>query len=131
MEAGPADVGTVKPLDVPIVDQLCRDDDGCQVTLQMVNWDAVNQPGNVASRSVRLFISQTSRWWRTSSDIFGLDVDSTLDDFILFDCYLTDAETPTAGANQRADTNAGFGLLNVAGGSYSDATTTCRVAIED
>jgi len=35
------------------------------------------------------------------------------------------------GANQRADMNPAFGLLNVAGGSYRDLTTTCRVVIED
>ncbi|MCZ7687645.1 MAG: hypothetical protein M5U28_56460 [Sandaracinaceae bacterium] len=131
VEAPPANVGRVIPLDVAIVDALCRDYDGCDVTVSMINWSASGEPGNVASRNERLFISETSRWWRfANNDVSGFD-GTTIQEWSPWDCYFGDAETFTGSTNGRSDAGPGFGLLNVAGGSYSDATVTCRVTIED
>jgi hypothetical protein len=131
VEAGPGQVGHVLPLDVARLDQLCRDKDGCEVTIGMVNWNAAGQPGQVASRSARLFLSESSRWWRLSNDIDGLDGNGGLNEWAVFDCWLTDAETWTGTPNGRGDAGVGFALLNVAGGDFSDLTTICRIIIED
>ena len=130
--APPAQVGRVVALDQVRIDQLCRDEDGCEVTLQMVNWAPAVQPGNVASRSQRLFIAQNSRWWRfTNIDLDGLDGNGALNELIVWDCIFTDADTWTGVANGRADPGPGYALLNVAGGDYSDTAVTCRVVVED
>jgi hypothetical protein len=98
----------------------------------MINWDSPGQPGAAASRTDRLFISETSRWWRFSNiDITGLDNNALANDFSAYDCYFSDAETYSGAVNGRNDSGIGFGLLNLAGGNYSDATTTCRVIIID
>jgi hypothetical protein len=131
VEATPASVGVVVTMDNTLTDQLCRDKDGCEVTLQMVNWDVGNFPGLAASRTERLFISETSRHWRFSNiDVSGLDNNAT-HEYSVFDCYFTDAENYTGVPNGRLDSANGFALLNIAGGAYSDATTTCRVIMID
>ncbi|MCF8462203.1 MAG: hypothetical protein K9G46_15885 [Flavobacteriales bacterium] len=131
IEAGPSVVGRVKPMNMTLVNQLCKDKNGCNVTIQMVNWDASGQPGNVASREERLFISETSNAWRFSNnDVWGIDNNGGANEWTPWDCFFTDAETTGAG-NARSDNAVGFGLLNVSGGSYSDATTTCRIVIRD
>ena len=130
VEAGPAQVGHVVPLDVATMDLLCRDKDGCEVSMQMVNWD-LGQPGQVAGRSSRLFLSETSRFWRFENDLGGLDGNGGLNEWGVFDCYFTDAETWTGTPNGRADPAVGLALLNVAGGDYSDTTMTCRIVVEE
>jgi hypothetical protein len=132
VEAGPGQVGRVVPFDVALMDGLCRDADGCQVTIQLVNWDAAAQPGNVASRSERLFVSQTKRLWRLANiDLSGRDDSGSLNEWIVYDCFFTDGETFTDADNGRSDDGPGFALLNLGGGSYSDLTVTCRAVIED
>jgi hypothetical protein len=132
IDAPPSVVGRVIPIDVAIMDQLCRDDDGCELIVSMVNWDLAGQPGNVATRTTRLFLSQTSNWWRLAdNDVTGLDNNNGLHEWAPWDCYFTDAETAGAAVNARTDSGRGFGILNAAGGSYSDATTTCRVTLID
>ena len=132
VEATPGMVGEVLELDHDIVESLCRDKDGCDVTLQMVNWDGPGQPGSVASRTARLFLSETSGWWRMAdTDLTAIDDDDNTNDWFYGDCYFTDAETYGASANTRLDSAPGWGLLNVAGGSFSDANTTCRVVLTD
>ncbi len=132
VEAPPSSVGVVVKLDNSIMDDLCRDKDGCDITIQMVNWNT-SQPGNVASRYFRkFFVSESSRWWRIADyDTASLDNNGGIGEWSAWDCYFTDAETSTSTSNGRADNAAGFGLLNVKGGSYSDSTVTCRVVIED
>lgn len=129
VEAPPSLVGSVVPLDLALTDKLCRDKDGCTVTIQMVNWDGKN---NVASREERLFISETSNSWRFSNnDVDGVDNNGATNQWAPWDCYFGDAETLTSTSNGRSDSKRGFGLLNVKVGSYSDSTTTCRVVLQD
>ncbi len=129
IEAPPANIGRVVPIDNTILDALCRDADGCQTTIVMVNWDGT---GNSASRSERLFLSTSTRAWRVSNnDVDGTDSNGGVNEWTPWDCYLTDAETWTGTSNGRADPGVGWALLNVAGGGYSDTTTTCRVIFED
>ena len=129
IEAGPAVVGRVVPLDSALTDELCRDKDGCKIILQMINWQAT-LPGNVGSRTKILFISETSRWWRLSNDVDNLDNDGTPNDWVVWDCRLTDGEFYTGIANGHDDNAVGFGLLNMAGGQL-DTITICRIVFED
>lgn len=95
----------------------------------MINWDGT---GQIASRTARLFLSETNTAWRFADhDTSGIDSNAAIQEYAVFDCYFTDAETPTGAPNGRTDAAAGFGLLNIAGGLYSDATTTCRVVMID
>lgn len=134
LEVTPAKVGVVQPVDNAMVTELCRDDDGCDFTLAMLNYDATN---NVATRSGHLFYSQISSAWRvelpygSGAEPIGTDGDSVLHEFSVWDCYLGDAETSTDTNNGRTDNGAGLGLLNCRGCTYSDATTVCRLILRD
>jgi len=129
VDAAPANVGRVVPIDSTVMDALCRDADGCMMTLGMINWDGTQ---NIASRSQKLFIAQSARSWRFANvDLDGTDSGGSVQEWSAWDCFLTDAETWTGTANGRADPGVGWALLNVQGGSYSDTTTTCRVIFED
>lgn len=130
VEAEPADVGVVVPIDQGLISQLCQDLDGCKVTLGMLDW-VVTQPGAQAFRHVQLHLSETSSWWRMENDVSDNDGNGFGGHFDVFDCILTDAEAWTGFPNGTADTQMGFGLLNVQGGSYPDETTRCRVVFED
>ena len=135
VEASSSVVGVVQPLDHTIVSRLCKDIDGCNVTLAMVDF-SFGQLGAVASQSERMFYSQNASepWWRMSNFdpvIQGKDGDAVTQEFVAWDCYLTDAETEGLNPNDRTDSNAGFGLLNASGGGFPDGITKCRVIIED
>lgn len=132
VEATPASVGTAVPIDQAILNSLCRDDDGCRFTLSMVNWDG---NGAVATRSGTLFLSQGNNpnLWRgevAGADIFGVDSDNAVNEYVFFDCYFGDS-TNNGGSNGRNDPNVGFSLLNCQGCNYSDTTTTCRMVFRD
>ncbi len=129
VEAPPANIGRVVPIDNAVMDALCRDADGCMMTLAMINWDGQQ---TAASRSQKLFIPTTTRSWRFANvDLEGVDSNGSIQEWSAWDCFLTDAETWTGTANGRADPAVGWALLNVQGGSYSDTLTTCRVIFED
>lgn len=135
VDAPPSQVGRVVPVDTAIFDALCRDLDGCDVTLAMVNWDPA-QPGNAAHGAGRMFLSSSSRWWRMSEHLgaaAGLDGNNQVQEYRAFDCFLTDAETLTVPfvPNGRVDQGPGFGVLNCQGCDNSDTTTTCRLIVRD
>jgi len=125
--------GVVIPLDHARVESLCRDIDGCEVALQMLNWQPANPTGEVASRTARLFLSQgAAAVWRFSdTDVSGLDGGDGVDEFVAWDCYFGDGETYGGSANSRLDSGPGFGLLTVLGGSFPSEHKVCRVAITD
>ena len=134
VEATPSSVGSAVPVNHTKLTELCRDDDGCEYTLGMVNWDGT---GNVASRTGKLFMSQTSNSWRFDNDINGVDGVAGNNDVVAFDCYFGDSESATDTNNGRVDNGLGFSLLNCrvipngGGCNYSDSTTTCRLVIRD
>lgn len=151
-EVSPAMVGVVMGLDTSIINRLCQDIDGCDVTVQMLNWDGLPQyplGTSVASRQEKLFIGTVYegsgmytgdyfRYWRfANNDVNGIDGNGIVSDFQIWgDCYLTDGETSVNSNNARSDNyttspnGSGFGLLNAIG-SNPDATTGCRVTFED
>lgn len=151
-EAPPSTVGIVVPLDVEIMGSLCRDKDGCQVALQMVNALPIDEPGQVVSEGSWLFLSEVSRFFRYAGrpggdfPISGEDDSGpgylTTADWRVDDCILTPAESVLgSNPNERSDDEVGFGLLNCANtglpepGGFDclapDDTTTCRVVFLD
>ncbi len=131
VDVTPDKVGIVQPLDHNIIERLCKDDDGCQYTIHMINYTPTS-PGMSAFRGpISLYLSHTSNWWRNGNDIEGIDGNGNNTNIGPWDCYLTDAETSTNTSNGRSDNGAGFGVLNVKGGGYSDGLTTCRFIFED
>ena len=144
VEAGPGAVGVTVPLDTAVVDELCRDKDGCKVTLMMVNFDG---NGGIAPLAEQLFISETAeRSWRMSNfggiygnPVSGVDGSNTgIQAYQAWDCYLVDAELYTGVPNGHSDVTPGFGLLNYQGcagwspcNASTDSYLTCRVVFED
>ena len=144
VEAGPGAVGVTVPLDTAVVDELCRDKDGCKVSLMMVNYDG---NGAIAPMTEQLFISETAeRSWRMSNfgalygtPVSGVDGSNTgIQSYQAWDCYLVDAELYTGVPNGHSDVTPGFGLLNYQGcgnwspcSSATDSFLTCRVVFED
>ncbi len=132
VEARVADVGSVVRIDQSAITRLCGDLDGCPFTLSMVNFLGDNR---VASRSGTLFLYQGgSTTWRlelNGGDVDGYDNSGGVNEVAAWDCYFGDAETATGTNNERVDAQAGFGLLNCRGCTYSDATTSCRMVFRD
>jgi hypothetical protein len=122
--------GLVVPINMAALNALCRDDDGCQYTMSMVNWQ--NNDGVAASRSGTLFLSQSSNGWRleqAGNDVQGVDSNGGINELSNWDCYLTDADN--SAQNSRADTTVGFGFFNCAGCTYADTQTFCRMVFRD
>lgn len=129
-----------------IVDAFCKDEDGCEVVVGMKDYNTTNRPGSVASMGpYRLFLSQTSSWWRTSQNpaSSGADANSTRQNpFTLsvntpygsgtknISCYFTDAETMTS-PTVMADQGSGFALYNYDPTQANAYTTICLVDIWD
>jgi len=121
--------GMVVALDHTIMQRLCRDDDGCSFTIQLINWDGT---GEVASKSYVLFLSQTSLKWRISNvDNEGIDASGSEQRYTPWDCWITDAEERLDNRNGRRDSGVGLGVLNARNGEYNDERTTCRFVFND
>ncbi len=130
VEATKATVLTTVPLDMTIVNDLCKDEDGCAVTLGMRNWNSAGQPGLTASQGpYRFFISQTSNWSRLSNThAEAADGNGTVNHILQsWDCYFTDGEY-VSGAN--SDSTVQLGLLNW-NSVYNDPNMVCVLDIED
>ena len=129
VEATKAVVRNTVPLDMTIVNDLCKDEDGCEVTLGMRNWASVSDPGSVASRGpYRFYMSQTSNWWRLSNtDVQGFDGNTVQHILTAWDCYFTDGEY-TSGAG--TDSSVQMGLLNWTD-EYNDPQMVCTLDIDD
>lgn len=115
------------------ISSFCKDLDGCKVTIGVKNWDS-SQPGNIASQSTNLFISETSNWFRFGENVggpSGNDNDGVAQELNMWDCIITDAETSTGSNNERQDNSLGFGLLNARAGITDDTRTTCVFIFED
>ncbi|MEM7533268.1 MAG: hypothetical protein AAF639_13890 [Chloroflexota bacterium] len=129
VQATKAQVGSTVPLDMDIVYALCRDEDGCAVTLGMKDWHNT-QPGSVASRGpYRLFLSDSSTHFRLSNvDTQGMDGNGSVNHILQsWDCYFTDGEYTN---RQGSDNNVQLGLLNY-NSTYTDPDMVCVLTIED
>lgn len=132
MDLKPADVGVAQPLDASIVDRLCRDIDGCELTIGMYNLS-----GSVFTRSGKLFYSEVSEWWNfvnnNGTETYGTNSDSAVTNLNYYWCYFGDFDTSINNNNGITDTGHGFGFLNATGGTgaYTDGVKSCRLIIQD
>jgi hypothetical protein len=139
-----ATVGFGQGIDVARLYEYCADEDGCQLVMQMSNYDAVNEPGVAGSRTGRLSISPvSSSHWRYSGELAdpdgigsvgGTDASGSTESWRVWDCVLTDGEFVNVFTGEIGDFGQGFTLINlsdVEGGSDPDATTECRLTISD
>ncbi|MEM7533267.1 MAG: hypothetical protein AAF639_13885 [Chloroflexota bacterium] len=129
VEATKAQEGNTIPLDMDIIYDLCRDGDGCAVTLGMRDWDN-NAPGRTTSRGpYRLFLSETSTHFQMSNtDWHGMDGNGTVHHIVqAWDCYFTDGEYTNASGS---DNHVQLGLLNAIN-RYRDPDMVCVLTIDD
>ena len=138
-----------------IVNELCKDEDGCDISVGMRDWASSAQPGNVASFGpYRFFVSESSNWWRISDSAQrdGFFHNQNLDPGSFFvthhagedgngvvrhilrshDCYFTDGkyELDADGNPKATDDTVGFGLLNWFA-NYRDTNMVCTLDIDD
>ncbi len=124
-DVGPELVGAWQPVDMAIIDAMCRDFDGCEITTSAIDFDP-SMPGAVFSRSIRHFISETSRWY--SSDITvnnfqdGDGIYTSI--FSVPGCEITDADTLSG-----EDLGEGYSVLNRYMGWPQQPL--CRLIIKD
>lgn len=119
-------------LDMDIMRDLCRDADGCSITIGMRDWDNT-RVGLTASRGpYRFFMSETSNWWRISNiDTEGRDGDSNLGHpiYIWDSCYFTDGEYINGTGT---DTTVQLGFMNwESATSYNDPDMVCTLTVDD
>lgn len=139
VEATKATENNSIPLDNSLFNALCRDKDGCLITLGMRNWDPVNQPGVTATVGpVRFFITGKGYYRQPTAPTDGVrDLDAK---FIkrdnnkgpenvmnAYDCYLSDGDYVDGLAT---DDRAGFSLLNF-NSVYTDPAMVCVLTIDD
>lgn len=128
LEATKATVNATVPVDMSIVNALCKDGDGCDVTVGMKDWDNA-QVGMIASRGpYKLYMSKTSNAWRLSNDAQGNDGNGTVEHILgPWDCYFTDGQYVGASGSDPA---VGFGLMNY-NSAYGDPDMVCTLDIDD
>lgn len=100
------------PLDMSILDELCRDEDGCTVTMGERNYDSVNRPGAVTVQGpYKLFLSQSSDWYNISGPGDNSEDGDGYTRFLVGggDCDFTDADFTTG--NSPTDDRVGLALL--------------------
>jgi len=128
-EATKREVLNTVSLDMDKIYDLCRDKEGCNVTVGMRDPRSKDAPGEVASTGPhRLFLSQTSNYWRLSTNALGEDGNGTTEHILnAWDCYFTDGEY-IGGSN--TDNTVQLGLLNW-NDTYKDPNMVCILIIED
>lgn len=122
------------PVDPVILNNFCRDEDGCWVSLYMRNWDGRDTMAGVTAFHLSLGpVDNTNKqYWdmrdAASNHSVGTDNDGSIAHAlnIYNACFLTDGEYVNAAGS---DSKPGFGLLNWHG-AY-DGSMTCILIIED
>lgn len=128
IEATRAQYRTSTPIDMDIYYELCRDEDGCSITLAMKNWHATNDA--VASRGpYRLFASVNTNFWRLSNtDSENEDGNGVIRHVLnAWDCFFTDGEYLNGVGS---DVEVQMNLLNWQD-SFSRQELICSLTITD
>ncbi len=131
------------PVDDAILTEFCQDEDGCQVSLYMRNWDAAHEGGLLAGVgpfrvSLAPSVNNQPRQWAVYEPmgvgpVTGFDKDGSVGHLmnIYNSCFFTDGEHNNGGGSDGA---LGFGLLNWYGafsGTLDSVNMTCVLIIED
>lgn len=131
VEATKAQENLTVPLDMALMNALCRDVEGCQITLGMRNA----HPGDPTFPRVedsgpqRLFLTRSrNRWYTSNSTRTNEDGNGRANNILIVDaCFLTDGEfTPTS----RSDDAVQLGLLNF-DTPARDPSMVCFLIIDD
>jgi hypothetical protein len=122
------------PVDSTIINNYCRDEDGCWVSLYMRGFDGNDTMAGVTARHLSLGpVVNNKQYWdmRDSASNFsvGTDNDGAVGHLLQVynACYFTDGEYNNG---QGSDSTPGFGLLNWYG-AWDSTAMTCVLIIED
>ena len=125
------------PIDPQILNDYCRDEDGCWVSLHMRNWDGKDTMAGITARHLSLGpVVNGKQYWDmrdpASNSNVGTDNDGAVGHLLQVynACFITDGEYINA---QASDNKPGFGLLNWyrTDGYYNVRNMTCVLIIED
>jgi hypothetical protein len=125
------------PVDPQILNDYCRDEDGCWMSLYMRNWDANDVMAGITARHLSLgpVVNGKQNWDLRDSAAnvsYGTDNNGAIQHVMsIFDsCFLTDGEYVNGQGN---GDSTGFGLLNWyrTDGYYNSPDMTCVLIIED
>jgi hypothetical protein len=122
------------PVDPKILNDYCRDEDGCWVSLYLRNWDGRDAMAGITARHLSLgLVVNNKQYWDirdgNSNSFGGTDNDGAVSHLANAHnaCYFTDGEYVN-GSN--SDNKPGFGLLNWYG-NWDSTAMTCVLIIED
>lgn len=122
------------PIDPQILNDYCRDEDGCSVSLHMRNWDGKDTMAGITARHLSLGpVVNGKQYWDmrdpASNSNVGTDNDGAVGHLLSIynACFITDGEYINA---QASDNKPGFGLLNWYG-TWDSTAMTCVLIIED
>ena len=129
---GTAYSGKTRQIPQQVINDLCGDQDGCEVRLGMTRWDN-NALTETASKPALFYYSTADGRWRASSgvagDASGVDgKDGTQHVLNAWDtCYFTDSQY--SGVRDLGDTAIGMNLLVWTG--YGNPGRTCELTLID
>jgi len=120
------------PLDANVMNEFCKDEDGCTITLAAKDWSGASPGLTTSLGPFKLFLSTTTNGWKTSYlDLDGTDSVNGIQNIVTIpagspSCYFSDAEIYSgAGAGDNA---VGFSLYDNGAGP---AIKRCILDIED
>lgn len=82
--------GETTTIPIAVIEDLCGDEDGCEVLLMMYNWDGTKRTTN---QQYSFFYNRTNKNWRTSQNNAGTNNNGVLTHVIIDNsCYFTDSK---------------------------------------
>jgi len=125
------------PVDDQLLQELCKDADGCSIRIGMRGWDSSNKGSQLLTLIGTYHFSFVDRpngtryWRRTNVDgagFEGVDKNGAYNHVLqAFDCYFTDASYTSGSPSDNA---VGFTLLNWHD-NYLDTNMVCVLTVED
>jgi hypothetical protein len=122
------------PVDPKILNDYCRDEDGCWVSLYLRNWYGPDVMAGITARHLSLdFVVNNKQIWdirdSNSNSLGGTDNDGAVSHLANAHnaCFFTDGEYLNGAGS---DNKPGFGLLNWYG-NWDSPAMTCVLIIED
>jgi hypothetical protein len=118
------------PIDPQILNDYCRDEDGCWVSLSMRNHDGHDTPLSTDMKRFGLGPVVNGKQFFQTNDLFGTDNDGAVTTLLSVNggCFFTDGEYVNSLSG--TDNKPGFGVLNGAG-SWTSPDMVCVLIIED
>ncbi|MCB9226530.1 MAG: hypothetical protein H6578_05115 [Chitinophagales bacterium] len=119
---------TSVPLDMTIMNELCGDEDGCEIRFLMKKWDS-DLKTTAAARSGLFFYDTSSGRWRLSTDSEGIDGDNNETHiYNYWGCYFTDHQHINSVAQNDGTKQLYLLTWDQSG---TNANKTCEMVIDD